>query len=72
METFGCSVATRSSGCRRPSSISITMHARGTLGEALGQHPLPSPDLEHDVLGIERRIGDDRLQQVGVGEEVLA
>ena len=48
------------------------VQARDPPGEPLGQRPLPSPDLEHHVLGIERGVGDDRLEQVGVGEEVLA
>ncbi len=47
------------------------LHRPGLRRQALGQHPLPSPDLEHDVAGIERGVGDDRLEQVRVGEEVL-
>jgi hypothetical protein len=43
----------------------------GGNGQALGQHPLPRPDLEHHVPGRELRVADDRVEQVGVGEEVL-
>ena len=49
------------------------MHAGGRLaGKPLGQHPLAPADLEHDVVGLERRVGEDRVQQVRIGEEVLA
>ena len=41
-------------------------------GEPLGQRALPPADLERHVGGIEGRIADDRLEQVRVGEEVLA
>ena len=40
-------------------------------GEALGQHPFPGADLEHDVARAELGVADDRVEQVGVGEEVL-
>ena len=40
--------------------------------DPVAQRPLPSPDLERDVARIELRIASDRLQQVGVGEKVLA
>ena len=59
---------------RRPQTLVDLdqVDARGPRGEPLGQHPLPAADLQDDVAGVERRVGDDRLQQVGVGEEVLA
>ena len=41
-------------------------------GQPLGQHPFPGPDLEHDVARRQRRVADDRVEQVGIGEEVLA
>jgi len=44
---------------------------RGRLGEAPGQHALARPDLEHDVVWTELGVADDRVEQVGVGEEVL-
>jgi hypothetical protein len=44
-------------------------HLRRQLG---GQGTLAATDLEHDVLGRRLRVADDRAQQVGVGEEVLA
>jgi hypothetical protein len=39
--------------------------------EAARQHSFPRPDLEHDVLGPQRRVPHDRVEQVGVGQEVL-
>ena len=47
------------------------MDARHPLGQTPRQHPFPAPDLEHDVVGVERGVGDDRLEQVGIGEKVL-
>ena len=41
------------------------------LGQPLGQHPLPGPDLEDDVGRVELGVADDRVEQVRVGEEVL-
>ncbi len=59
---------------RRPQALVDLdqVDGRRPLREAFRQHALPSPDLQDDVAGVECRIGDDRLQQVGVGEEVLA
>ena len=34
--------------------------------------PSPAADLEHDVAGLEVGVADDRVEQVRVGEEVLA
>ena len=48
------------------------MDVRGDGGQALGQHPLPGPDLEHHVIRRELGVADDRVEQVRVGEEVLA
>ena len=47
------------------------MHVGGDRGEALGQRPFAGADLEHDVPGLELRVAHDRVQQVGVDEEVL-
>ena len=41
------------------------------LRQPLGQHPFAGPDLEHHVAGLEPGVADDRVEQVGVGEEVL-
>ena len=41
-------------------------------GQAPAQHPFAGADLEHHVGGRERGVADDRVEQVGVGEEVLA
>jgi hypothetical protein len=48
------------------------VHTAGDLEQPLGQNPLTTPHLEYDVLRIERRIGEDRFQQVRIGKEVLA
>ena len=40
--------------------------------EALRERALPATDLEHDVFGTELRVADDRVEQVPIGEEVLA
>src|SRR5262249_56899252 len=40
--------------------------------EPPGQHPLAGADLEDDVAGVELGVADDRVEQVRVGEEVLA
>ena len=42
-----------------------------TRREPLGQHPFAGADLEHHVVRPELRVADDRVEQVGVGEEVL-
>ncbi len=45
----------------------------GDLGrEALRQRSAPATDLEHDVARVQAGLADDRVEQVGVGEEVLA
>jgi hypothetical protein len=41
-------------------------------GEPLAQRPSPAPDLEHDVAAPDPRVADDRVEQVGIPEEVLA
>ena len=41
------------------------------VGDALGEHPFAGPDLEHHVARGQRRVADDRVQQVGISEEVL-
>ena len=64
--------ATPSSAGARPRSISIAWTCVDPRRQPLGQHPLPGADLEHDVVGLERRVADDRVEQVRVGEEVLA
>ena len=33
--------------------------------------PFPGADLEHDVALLQLGVADDRVEQVGVGEEVL-
>ncbi len=40
--------------------------------QPLRQHPFSRADLEHDVVGTELGVADDRVEQVLVGEEVLA
>ena len=40
--------------------------------DPVAERALPRPDLERHVAGIEVGVANDRLQQVGVGEEVLA
>ncbi len=39
--------------------------------DPVAERALPRPDLEHHVAWIEVGVANDRLQQVGVGEEVL-
>jgi hypothetical protein len=41
------------------------------LRQPLGQDPFAGTDLEHDVARLEAGVADDRIEQVGVGEEVL-
>ena len=55
-----------------PASSSITCRCATRGRDPLGQRPLPSPDLERHVARIECGVADDRLQQVRVGQEVLA
>jgi hypothetical protein len=40
--------------------------------QAPAQDPFPRPDLEHHVLRRQLGVADDRVEQVGIGEEVLA
>ena len=47
------------------------MQVGDDLGEPLAQHPFPGADLEHDVVGAQLGVADDRVEQVRVGEEVL-
>jgi hypothetical protein len=48
------------------------VHVAGELGQSPGQHPLPAADLENHLARAEVGIGQDRVEQVRVGEEVLA
>jgi hypothetical protein len=47
------------------------MDVGGHLHQPPGQHPLPAADLENDVVRLGRRVGEDRVEEVRVGEEVL-
>ncbi len=40
-------------------------------GEPLGQHAFPGADLEHDISRAQLGVAHDRVEQVGIGEEVL-
>ena len=48
------------------------MDVGGGLGQARGQDPFPGADLEDDVGRIQLGVAEDRVEQVRVGEEVLA
>ena len=47
------------------------VHVRGGRGQPLGQHSLPTSDLEHDVAGAELGEALDHVEDVAVNEEVL-
>ncbi len=40
--------------------------------QPLGESPRAAPDLQHRVRGADAGVADDRVEQVGVGEEVLS
>jgi len=48
------------------------VNLRSNFGQALGQHPFPRPYFQDHVFGREAGIPDDRVEQVRVGQEVLA
>jgi hypothetical protein len=47
------------------------MYDRHSRRQPLGERPLPTADLEHDVGGVELRLAQDRVEQVRVRQEVL-
>ena len=48
------------------------VHVSRGGGEALGQHAFPGAHLEHDLPRAQLGVAHDRVEQVGVGQEVLA
>ena len=48
------------------------VNVRGPVGEVLRQHAESAADLEHDVVGVQRRGAADDVEDVRVDQEVLA
>ena len=61
----------RARNAARPRSSSTAVTAAPASSRPLGQDPEPGPDLEDPAARRRRRLGEDRLEDVGVGEEVL-